>query len=191
MTDTTAGQGPALSEGLGPLPEPDATVEGVPLYMADSLRDYALEQVAAERERCAKLAEGAQHLSNDGKDFANGWCSAAAQIAQAIRMSGGHQRPARKDTMAQIKREDMRVGHWWALCCLHDLQQVQDEEDIATIMDQEGMFRGGWDTCAEAVDELIQECDREERLFLLRWYRGGGENPAIANELARYVTDDA
>lgn len=41
--------------------------------------------VAAERERCAKVAEGAQHLPNDGKDFANGWCSAALQIAQAIR----------------------------------------------------------------------------------------------------------
>jgi hypothetical protein len=40
---------------------------------------------AQERERCAKAAKGAQHLPNDGKDFANGWCSAALQIEQAIR----------------------------------------------------------------------------------------------------------
>lgn len=94
--------------------------------------------------------------------------------------------------MAQVKREDMRIGHWWAPCCLHDLQQVQDEEDIATIMDDEMlMFCGGWDTCAEAVDDLIQECDQDERLFLLRWYRGGGANQAIAHELARYVADGA
>ena len=51
------------------------------LYTADQVRAL----LAAERERCAKLAEGAQQLPNDGKDFANGWCSAALQIAQAIR----------------------------------------------------------------------------------------------------------
>jgi hypothetical protein len=39
----------------------------------------------AERERCAQIAEWAQRQPNDGKDFANGWCSAALQIAQAIR----------------------------------------------------------------------------------------------------------
>jgi hypothetical protein len=95
--------------------------------------------------------------------------------------------------MPRVKQEDMQIGHWWAPCyCLHDLQQVQDEDDIATIMDDEvPMFCGGWDNCAEAVDELIRECDQEERLFLLRWYRGEGGNADIARELARYVTDDA
>lgn len=38
------------------------------------------------RERCATIADGAHQLPNDGSDFANGWCSAALQIAQAIRM---------------------------------------------------------------------------------------------------------
>ena len=93
--------------------------------------------------------------------------------------------------MAKLTREELRIGHWWAPCCLHDLQQVHDQADLATIMDDEmPMFRDGWDTCAEAVAELIQECDQNERLFLLRWYRGQGANPAIAHELARYVTDD-
>lgn len=41
--------------------------------------------VTEESERCAKVAEGAQQLPNAGDDFANGWCSAALQIAQAIR----------------------------------------------------------------------------------------------------------
>lgn len=49
------------------------------------LRRFAAAVQAAERERCAQVAEGAQQLPNSGDDFANGWCSAALQIAQAIR----------------------------------------------------------------------------------------------------------
>jgi len=48
-------------------------------------KEYAAAAVAAEREACAKIAKGAQHLPNDNSDFANGWCSAALQIEQAIR----------------------------------------------------------------------------------------------------------
>ena len=81
---------------------------------------------------------------------------------------------------------EMKIGDWWAPCCLHDLQQLKDADDIEAIRP---MFRDGCDTCAEAVDELIQECDQEERLFLLRWYRAEGNNPDIARELGRYVTD--
>lgn len=43
--------------------------------------------VADERERCAVVADGASKAPNAGDDFANGWCSAAIQIAQAIRLS--------------------------------------------------------------------------------------------------------
>ncbi len=42
-------------------------------------------EVAAERERCAKVAEGALALVRKVDDFNNGWSSAALQIAQAIR----------------------------------------------------------------------------------------------------------
>lgn len=89
---------------------------------------------------------------------------------------------------AMLKREEMRIGHWWAPCCLHDLQQVQDDDDIATILDDEiPMFCGGWETCAEAVAYLVQDCDQEERRFLLDWYRGVGANAEIARELEHYI----
>ena len=41
---------------------------------------------AAERERCAKIAKGAHTLATNGSEFESGWCSAASQIEQAIRM---------------------------------------------------------------------------------------------------------
>jgi hypothetical protein len=47
---------------------------------------FATKVAETERETCAKIAEGAQQLPNDGKDFSNGWCSASVQIAQALRM---------------------------------------------------------------------------------------------------------
>lgn len=43
--------------------------------------------LARERERCADIAGRARQVPNDGGDFANGWCSASAQIEQAIRVS--------------------------------------------------------------------------------------------------------
>jgi hypothetical protein len=55
----------------------------------EALTRFAELVRAQERERCANVAKGAQHLPNDGKDFANGWCSAALQIAQAIRALKG------------------------------------------------------------------------------------------------------
>jgi hypothetical protein len=108
MTDQATPAKVRLTDGLGPLPEPAAEAvmdlcadhqgpveacQYLPaysmLYTADQMRDYAAAEmaraVAAERERCAKVAEGAQHLPNAGDEFANGWCSAALQIAQAIR----------------------------------------------------------------------------------------------------------
>ena len=89
-SDSSKPLGLGSSEGLGPLPlHPTARTSpgdsGWTTAEKLAIRDYAAQQVAAERERCAKLAEGAQQLPNDGKDFANGWCSAALQIAQAIR----------------------------------------------------------------------------------------------------------
>ena len=87
---------------------------------------------------------------------------------------------------------EMVIGDWWAPCCLHDLTQVADADDLATLLDNEFlMFKGGWDTCAEAVAELVQECDQAERQFLLDWYRGQGANESIARELERYVVYDA
>ena len=42
---------------------------------------------AVERKRCAKVAKGAHTSANNGSEFENGWCSAALQIEQAIRMN--------------------------------------------------------------------------------------------------------
>jgi hypothetical protein len=49
--------------------------------------DKALDAVRAqERERYAGIAAGAAKLPNAGDAFANGWCSAAIQIEQAIKL---------------------------------------------------------------------------------------------------------
>lgn len=111
MTDKVAGpDGSTLSEELGATVE-DATARDAKNCLALSgMLDCAFKAVvesnepdairaeivalahsavelgvAVERKRCAKVAEGAQQLPNAGDDFANGWCSAALQIAQAIR----------------------------------------------------------------------------------------------------------
>ena len=87
-TESAKPLGLGLGEGLGLLLDA-AVVAGEHGYSLASMRAAhargVAEGIAAERDRCAKVAEGAQHLPNDGLDFANGWCSAALQIAQAIR----------------------------------------------------------------------------------------------------------
>lgn len=42
---------------LGPLPEPIRRHDGQPLYGAGQLRDYAAQQVAAQRQRISALME--------------------------------------------------------------------------------------------------------------------------------------
>ena len=51
----------------------------------DEMLDFS---AAVERERCADIAKGAWRLQNSGDKFADGWCAAALQIEQAIRMVG-------------------------------------------------------------------------------------------------------
>jgi hypothetical protein len=53
----------------------------------------AAQAVAQERERCAGIADGASRLPNVGDHFDNGWCSAALQIAQAIRAGSPSPQP--------------------------------------------------------------------------------------------------
>lgn len=81
-----ADAGRGLSEGLGPLPEPDM-LRGIDddYYSAEAMnaerqRCYALG-MAAERERCAKLVEDTQkQYPDDGLD---GWL-----LAAEIRLAG-------------------------------------------------------------------------------------------------------
>ena len=57
MTDKVAGpDGSALSEELGPLPQP-AMLRGVDedYYTAEQMRAYGAQERAAERERCSTL----------------------------------------------------------------------------------------------------------------------------------------
>ncbi len=62
---------------------------------AQAARIATLEAaLESERERCAAIAEGAAKLPNSGDQFANGWCSAAVQIAQAIRAALAKQEKA-------------------------------------------------------------------------------------------------
>lgn len=69
---SAADRGSGLTDLLGALPEPDIELclrgQGeVHCYTADQMRTYAAQQVAAERERCAKLCEQvAAWLCRDG-----------------------------------------------------------------------------------------------------------------------------
>lgn len=88
-----------LSEKLGPLPEPvdelamedGFNVIGVaPVFTAKQMREYAAQQVAAERERCAKLCE--RIASRDGLEWPGKprtyFCDDGTGCAAAIRMDG-------------------------------------------------------------------------------------------------------
>ncbi|MBZ4187205.1 hypothetical protein K7B09_12825 [Thermomonas sp. RSS23] len=86
----------------------------------------------------------------------------------------------------------LKVGDWWAPCCLHDLTQIKNEGDLSDAVemaqDEEfGLFAGGWDTCSEAVDELIADCDRDERMQLLHWHQSRGGDEQIAREISRHL----
>lgn len=56
-----------------------------------------------------------------------------------------------------------RVGDWYAECCIEDFEQIQDEEDLAFILElYDDMDTGGrfWATEEPARTELMQEAKR-------------------------------
>ena len=64
MSNETTPGNVRLNDGLGQLPEPDVCHEMARddwredwSYSADAVRAYAAEQVAAERERCARIVD--------------------------------------------------------------------------------------------------------------------------------------
>jgi hypothetical protein len=66
--------------------------------------------VAQERERCAAIADGASHLPNGGDQFANGWCSAALQVAQAIRAGSPSPQPAPAGWLPELTDDALRYA---------------------------------------------------------------------------------
>lgn len=82
----------------------------------------------------------------------------------------------------------MKVGDWVAPCCLNDLQQIQNSQDLAAFLEDEFLtsYRV-WSTCPEAVAELIEEVDPVERANLLSWHLNA--NTIVAKEIARYLGD--
>ena len=83
--DATRRDGSALSEGLGPLPEPDMTLPSVAPDSPDGAHFYRASTVRrlldGERERCAKLCE-----ANSAKwDEIGGDGGASLECADAIR----------------------------------------------------------------------------------------------------------
>jgi hypothetical protein len=101
MSDDATPAKVRLTDGLGPLPEPAAEAvmdlcadhqgpveacQYLPadsmLYTADQMRDYAAEEmaraVAAERERCAKLAD--EYATWGGSNFRAWFTKLAAAI---------------------------------------------------------------------------------------------------------------
>ena len=52
----------------------------------------------------------------------------------------------------------LRIGQWYAYCCIEDLKEVEDEEEIEEIMElSEIMTFRVWDTKKEALAELEEE----------------------------------
>ena len=86
MTTETTPDNVPLNDHFGPLPEP--TFHGIrrggllreDAWTAAQMRAYAAEQVAAERERCAQIAEP----KNDRSDWTE-FAEHAARIAARIR----------------------------------------------------------------------------------------------------------
>ncbi len=96
MSDDAASRGgSALTEGLGPLPEPGKVLREPPafykdewrehhFYTADQMRAYAAEQVAAERER----------LKADAESWGNALNQAGWAATEAYRRHTGQVEPA-------------------------------------------------------------------------------------------------
>jgi hypothetical protein len=77
-----------------PLYDPNAMADLVAgRALLDAERARTAAAVAAEREWCAKVADGAHAVTKCVDDWNNGWSAAALQIAQAIRMRGGPNHP--------------------------------------------------------------------------------------------------
>ena len=67
-----------------PLPDPAYKTNfgaGLIAYSADQMHDYAAQQVAAERERCAKVCD---HLDDD-EEFCHMYATGSAECARLIR----------------------------------------------------------------------------------------------------------
>lgn len=66
------------------------------------------------------------------------------------------------------------VGGWWAMCCLHDLQQIKSEDELPEI--EEAMEEFGanyWPTLLDALDELEEDGDFERGIaYALRCHFG-------------------
>ena len=86
----------------------------------------------------------------------------------------------------KIKQKDVSIGHWFAPCCLHDLQRIHDSDGLENAQMPE-LFCGAWECCSEAVDELAKECSRKELHELVKWNRGEGKDAELAAEVSRYI----
>lgn len=75
-----------LGDGLGPLPEPAGWNDHGEYfdYTADQMRAYAAQEVAAERERCAKICDGvANRVWRDTRS--EHWSDEVELLARTIR----------------------------------------------------------------------------------------------------------
>ena len=58
-----------------------------PSQLSDCFRQGLAWGINAEKEACAKIADGAFNLPHTLNEFDNGWASCAIQISQAIRLN--------------------------------------------------------------------------------------------------------
>ena len=60
-------------------------------------------------------------------------------------------------------RDDIRPGAWWAMCCIEDLYEIENEkeaDDVRYYWDQ-GLLHGVWPTMNEAL-AAFNDCPPEE-----------------------------
>ncbi len=51
-------------------------------------------------------------------------------------------------------RNSPRVGWWWAECCKLDLVQIENEQQLAEVLERISDIAGYWQTKEEALEEL-------------------------------------
>jgi hypothetical protein len=67
----------------------------------------------------------------------------------------------------RLRRDEIKIGHWWAPCCIYDLERVETEDDLEDARSYEPFF-GAWSTFEEAIADLLhfraysRESDRQD-----------------------------
>ena len=95
----------------------------------------------------------------------------------------------RAETIVQrVPQSSLQNGHWWAPCCIEDLQEIRTDEDLETAREF-AIYAGGWTSLDEAIrdicspqwpgEDVSEERLRASQLFPAATERVFGESPDV------------